>query len=81
MKTAIARAPSPEKIPLMTTILSAPESDSLRVQLFSRPQQTHARMTASEPWENEMLPDPAVDRMTADIVIRTIATHVVGVTL
>ena len=81
MKAAIASAPRPEKTPLITTILSAPESDSLRVQLFSSPQQTHARMTAREPWEKDSSPVPAVDRMTADIVIRMIAAQVVGVTL
>ena len=38
-------------------------------------------MTAREPCENEISPVPAVDRMTAETVIRTIAAHVVGVTL
>ena len=47
------REPAPEKMPFNRTISSGSLEESFLVQLFSKPQQTQASSTYSEPRENE----------------------------
>jgi len=49
------REPSPEPRPLTTTICRGSLSESIRVQLFSRPQQTQANSTSNAPVEKDRL--------------------------
>ncbi len=66
----IARAPAPEKRPLITTICMGFLDDIMRVQLFSSPQQRHATRTYIEPTENAKLPISWMDSIIEARVTR-----------
>ena len=72
---ATAKEPSPEKIPLSTTISYVLLEEMLLVQLFSKPQQTVAASTKREPYENLKLSVPSNESRILDRVISTIAVH------
>lgn len=80
MNRAITSAPRPENTPLMATTLDGPVDESLPVQLFSSPQQTHAATTASEPWLNDSPVTPSNDSRMTDRVITATANHILAET-
>ena len=59
----------------MTTISSGSLADIIRVQLFSKPQQTQAASTNREPKEKSRLAASSKDRIMLDRVIRPMASH------
>ena len=68
------RLPRPEKIPFMVVICIELLELSMRVQLFSNPQQTDAPSTSREPVLNSKLPSPSKLRRILAKVTRIIAS-------
>jgi hypothetical protein len=72
---AIISDPNPDPIPLMKTICSGSLTESLRVQLFSKPQQVQARMMKSDPADRVSDSKSLTDSRKHDARIRVMATH------
>ncbi len=84
VKTSVVRSPTaspiereaaPEQSPLIMTICIGSFDDSLRVQLFSSPQQTQARSIRSDPKEKPNPVAPSTDRRMLAVVMSPIAAH------
>ena len=75
MHRAITRLPRPEKIPLMVVICTELLALSMRVQLFSKPQQTAAPRTSRDPQLNWNAPSPSKEIRMLASVTSTIASH------
>ena len=73
--SAMMNDPSPEKIPFRMTISYVFLLESILVQLFSKPQQTHAPKTKSEPVENLKLDISSNDKSMLAMVMSPIANH------
>ena len=65
----------PEHSPLMTTISSGFFEESIRVQLFSKPQHTQASNTSSEPLEKEKLLASSTERIMLESVTSAMPIH------
>ena len=71
----IKREPVPEPNPLIITIWIGSLTESILVQLFSKPQHTEAISMVIEPREKEKLFISSIERMMLEIVIIIIAAH------
>ena len=73
MIRATIKLPNPEKIPLIVVICTELFELSIRVQLFSNPQQDAAPSTNKDPILKSKLPCPSKLRAILAIVTRTMA--------
>lgn len=74
--TDIISEPIPEPKPFTMTICNGSFKDSIRVQLFSKPQHTQANNTKMDPAEKEMLLKSSTVNTILEIVIKEIAIHI-----